>query len=65
MTTPFRNFIAGETIDASAVIPNINPSNTNDVIGEFASGTKADVDAAVAAAKAAFPAWSRSTRSAA
>ncbi len=61
MTTPFRNFIAGETIDASAVIPNINPSNTNDVIGEFASGTKADVDAAVAAAKAAFPAWSRST----
>ncbi len=61
MTTPFRNFIAGETVDASAVIPNINPSNTNDVIGEFASGTKADVDAAVAAAKAAFPAWSRST----
>jgi alpha-ketoglutaric semialdehyde dehydrogenase len=61
MTTQFRNFIAGETVAADAMIPNINPSNTNDVIGEFASGTKADVDAAVAAAKAAFPAWSRST----
>lgn len=61
MTMQFSNVIAGESVRADALLPNINPSNTQDVIGEFASGTKADVDSAVAAAKAAFPAWSRST----
>ncbi|MCU0818026.1 MAG: aldehyde dehydrogenase family protein [Beijerinckiaceae bacterium] len=60
MTVQFSNFIAGESVSASQATANINPSNTHDVIGEFASGTKTDVDAAVAAAKAAFPAWSRS-----
>ncbi|MFN8420479.1 MAG: aldehyde dehydrogenase family protein [Anaerolineae bacterium] len=37
--------------------PNINPANTNDVIGEFASASPEDVNAAVDAAKRAFPAW--------
>ena len=36
-------------------------ASNGDVIGEFASGTAADVKNAVAAAKAAFPAWSRTT----
>ena len=57
----FQNFIGGELVSATNASRNINPSNTNDVIGEFASGTKADADRAVAAAKAAFPAWSRTT----
>ena len=57
----FQNFIGGELVAATGASQNINPSNTNDVIGEFASGTKADADKAVAAAKAAFPAWSRTT----
>ncbi|OYU48878.1 MAG: aldehyde dehydrogenase family protein [Rhizobiales bacterium PAR1] len=57
----FQNVIGGEAVSAANASRNINPSNTNDVIGEFASGTKADADAAVAAAKAAFPAWSRTT----
>lgn len=57
----FQNFIGGDWAAAQATTRNINPSNTNDVIGEFASGTAADVDRAVAAAEAAFPAWSRST----
>jgi betaine-aldehyde dehydrogenase len=35
----------------------VNPA-TEQVIGSVAEGTSADVDAAVAAAKAAFPAWS-------
>ena len=56
----FANLIAGEAASAAQASRNINPSNTNDVIGEFASGTKADADRAVAAAKAAFPEWSRS-----
>jgi aldehyde dehydrogenase (NAD+) len=57
----FSNFIGGEAAATSKAVRNINPSNTDDVIGEFASGTAGDVAKAVAAAKAAFPAWSRST----
>lgn len=56
----FKNFMAGEFVTATAASPNINPSNTNDVIGEFASGTAADAQAAIAAARGAFPAWSQS-----
>ncbi|WP_181701475.1 aldehyde dehydrogenase family protein [Chthonobacter albigriseus] len=59
MTAPFRNFIAGEWVAPTEAVPNVNPSNLTDVVGEYARGGAADVDAAVAAAKAAFPAWSR------
>ncbi len=38
--------------------PNVNPSNLGDVLGQYAQGDAAQVDAAVAAATAAFPAWS-------
>jgi aldehyde dehydrogenase (NAD+) len=54
-----QNLIAGEWTGGDAV-PNINPSDTNEVVGEYARGTADDVKAAIAAAKAAFPAWSRS-----
>src|ERR1700751_4401113 len=56
-----KNFIAGEWIDGSGVTRNINPSNTNDVVGEYARADRAQTEKAIAAAKAAFPAWSRST----
>ncbi|MGI6856977.1 aldehyde dehydrogenase family protein [Mesorhizobium sp. 1B3] len=59
MTELHRNLIGGEWVGGDA-IPNINPSDTNDVVGEYARATKADAEAAIAAAKAAFPAWSRS-----
>ncbi|MGB0797875.1 MAG: aldehyde dehydrogenase family protein [Planktomarina sp.] len=39
----------------------INPS-TEDVVGQISLGGQADTDAAVAAAKAAFPAWSTTTK---
>jgi aldehyde dehydrogenase (NAD+) len=61
MSQAFPLLIGGEAVASANATPNLNPSNTNDTIGEFASGTKADLDRAVAAAKAAFPAWSRST----
>src|SRR4051812_18170649 len=54
-----RNLIGGEWVSGEAV-PNINPSDTNDVVGDYARATKADAEAAIAAAKAAFPKWSRS-----
>ncbi len=61
MNAILKNFIAGEWIDGSGVTRNINPSNTNDVVGEYAKADKAQTEKAIAAAKAAFPAWSRST----
>ena len=57
----FNHLIDGEWITDGAGSLNVNPSNTNDVIGESVRGTRAHADAAVTAAKAAFPAWSRFT----
>ena len=57
--TIYQNLIAGEWTGTNATA-NINPSDTNDIVGEYASGSAADVASAIAAARAAFPAWSRS-----
>ena len=54
-----RNLIAGEWVDGDSVA-NINPSDTRDVVGDYVRATAADTVKAVAAAKAAFPKWSRS-----
>ncbi len=54
-----RNLIAGEWLGDDAG-DNVNPSNTNDVVGKYARASKDDANNAIAAAKAAFPAWSRS-----
>ncbi|MGO9741550.1 MAG: aldehyde dehydrogenase family protein [Roseiarcus sp.] len=61
MTELYRNYIAGEWVAGASVTRNINPSNVVDVIGEYAQAEAHDVDAAVDAARAAFPAWSRTT----
>src|SRR6266850_2909637 len=55
------NLIAGQWTAGKQANPNINPSDVSDVIDQYASGDAAAVDAAVAAARAAFPAWSVST----
>lgn len=57
----FRNLIGGEWVDAPDAVENINPSDTDDVIGAFARSDAAAVDRAVAAARSAFPDWARST----
>ncbi|MBB4040722.1 aldehyde dehydrogenase (NAD+) [Microvirga flocculans] len=56
-----KNYIAGEWRVSSEAAPNVNPSNTNDVIGDYARASAADAEAAIAAAYDAFPAWSRSS----
>src|SRR6516162_3970788 len=61
MTAILKNFIGGEWVDGTGVTKNINPSNTKDVVGEYARADKAQTETAIAAAKAAFPAWSRYT----
>ena len=55
-----RNLIGGAWLDGASITDDINPSNTKDVVGRFVQGDAAQVNAAVAAAKEAFPAWSRS-----
>jgi aldehyde dehydrogenase (NAD+) len=61
MTLHARNFIAGEWRPAADAAPDVNPSNTADIVGEFPRASAAETEAAIAAAKAVFPAWSRST----
>ena len=55
-----NNLINGEWVAGTTTSPNVNPSNLADVIGQYAQGDAAQVNAAVAAAQAAFPAWSTS-----
>ncbi|NKM29137.1 aldehyde dehydrogenase family protein [Rhizobium laguerreae] len=57
--TIYQNLIAGEWVGSNAT-KNINPSDTNEVVGLYADGSADDTRNAIAAAKAAFPAWSRS-----
>ena len=59
MTAIKKNYIAGEWVEGASVSRNVNPSDTNDVVGEYAQADAAQADAAVIAAHAAFPAWSR------
>ena len=54
-----RNFIAGEWVEGSTARRNINPSDTADVVGEYAHADAAQTDAAIDAAWSAFAAWSR------
>ncbi|MDN3517546.1 aldehyde dehydrogenase family protein [Aquisalimonas lutea] len=61
MADRYPNLIGGEKMDSQEATANINPSNTDDVIGEFAQASRQDVDAAATAAREAFPAWARTT----
>jgi aldehyde dehydrogenase (NAD+) len=55
----FKNLIAGEWVGETGS-KNINPSNTADVIGVYAQADVEQTKQAIAAAKDALPAWSRS-----
>ncbi|HZQ59882.1 MAG TPA: aldehyde dehydrogenase family protein, partial [Casimicrobiaceae bacterium] len=54
---PFHNYIGGQWVPGATVSVNRNPSDLDDVIGEFAQGDAAQARDAIAAAKRAFPAW--------
>src|SRR5438132_6759870 len=58
----YRNFIGGKWIESasSRVVNNINPANTDDLIGSVRQATREEARAAVEAAAEAFQSW-RST----
>src|SRR3954465_4119106 len=60
MTEISRNYIGGDWVEGPHVSEDINPSNTDDVVGRFVHADAAQAQVAIAAAKDAFPAWSRS-----
>ena len=61
MATAFHNLIGGELVESSERTTDINPSNVQDVVGEFARATPADVERAIASARQAFQKWSVTT----
>ena len=56
--TKHDNLIGGQWVAGSRYSPNVNPSHLGDVIGDYAQADAAQLEAAVQAAKDAFPAWS-------
>ncbi len=56
-----NNYIAGEWVEGSSINRNINPSDTNDVVGEYARASAHQAEQAVDAAHAAQPRWARMT----
>jgi acyl-CoA reductase-like NAD-dependent aldehyde dehydrogenase len=59
MLKKYQNFINGKWVDAISgeVFEDRNPANWDEVIGTFPKSSKADVDEAVKAARAAFEKW--------
>src|SRR4051812_3035743 len=57
MTMRIDHLIAGKTVAGRDYFQTVNPA-TQEVLAEVASGGEAEVNAAVAAAKEAFPKWS-------
>ena len=60
MTKRYQNLIGADwtAAESGATFTSTNPANHDEVIGEFPASGAADVDAAVEAARRAFPAWS-------
>ena len=52
------NYIGGEWVASSDANRNINPSDTNEVVGEYARANAAQTQDAIGAARHAFSTWS-------
>lgn len=50
-------FINGKEIRTNDLIPTVNPNKPSEVLGQICQAGTTEVGAAIAAAKAAFPAW--------
>ncbi|MEW4467737.1 aldehyde dehydrogenase family protein [Parasphingorhabdus sp. JC815] len=58
MITQYKNLINGQMVGTKDVLDVVNPAN-EEVIGQVPASGEAELDQAVAAARAAFPAWSK------
>ncbi|MBL6893514.1 MAG: aldehyde dehydrogenase family protein [Porticoccaceae bacterium] len=56
-----RNFIGGEWLEGANAADNINPSDTSDIIGEYAHASAAQTQQAIDAAYQASLAWGNSS----
>lgn len=61
MSNNYSNLINGRWVSGDSSIDNINPSDTRDIVGSFASASAHQMQEAVAAARAAQPEWGRTT----
>ena len=52
-----QNYINGEWVSGASLTPNINPSDLNDVVGEYAMASADDAKAAIEAADKALSTW--------
>lgn len=52
-----RMYIGGEWVEATSTYATYSPVDTNLLMGHFQDGSAADIDRAVTAARAAYPAW--------
>ncbi len=53
------NYIAGQWQESSNAMANINPSDTSDIIGQYAHADKNQTEQAIKAARQAFSNWSK------
>ena len=60
MSDQHKLYINGEWIQTEASVANVSPSDTNDVIGQYAQASAAQVQAAIAAANTAVAEWGQS-----
>jgi aldehyde dehydrogenase (NAD+) len=56
-TEQHSNYINGQWVPGATWSKNINPSDVSDVVGEYAQADPAQTEQAIAAARAAAPAW--------
>jgi len=59
MTQVYRNYLAGQWVECQTkkTVPNINPADTNEIVGQFQASGSEDALAACEAAAKAQPAW--------
>jgi aldehyde dehydrogenase (NAD+) len=55
------HLINGQSVGGGAVGESVNPSNLDEVVARYPKGSAEDVNEAVMAARAAFPAWSEAS----
>lgn len=58
---PFPNYIAGAWVAGHDAAPNINPSDLDDTIGDYAQASASQTAQAIAAATTAFTKWRRAS----